>query len=861
MRKAILSLLVTLLLVQISSPVLASSPASIDIDSHQQSVSADQAIRFTAVVKDNSGNPINEQITWSASSGTIDSDGLFTPGMVGQTIITANSGNVNSTTTVQVTAGWPVGIQSGFNLTEVSIDDTISLNATLVDRAGNPVSGDLTWRCQNGEIDYDNMTWKPDEVGSAVMRIIYLELEIQVVFNVVPGSPTSLEIPFGLTVQSGNTIHIIPVAKDARGNEVGISKAGELTWSSENGSISPSGIYFGGAPGLWNVSVNSTSGAFGSGVIRVLPAQATGLDIEMDVTQARTGSPVTLSAIRTDVLGNSGEVLLPLANWTVPTGSLSMEGDSVVWIPSKIGDWTIGVSDQGFSATMQVNVIQGEVTGIEILLSENVLNSGELVVASISAYDAAGNQRAVDGAWTIASELSAVDQGDWMELRPGPIGNFTISATWFDNETQLVHEVESIIHVTSGELARIVLPESGTRVPSDGVLELQPIFEDEYGNVIDEVLVTWVIDDIDMTMEIRLAGDRWAPSSIGMHEIRAMSQGVFAITDVEVIAGTARHISTDFDDGIEVASAENVEIKISTLDVHGNVALASDITFEFEDPQGVVSPSSKGDGYWVVTGGQAGEWNLRLSTGSATQDIAVVVSPGQAVRLLADIPEQNPEEGSSMIIRIHAIDQAGNRIEVPPADVTIKCTTGPATHLAGDTYEVSIDQSGQSQSCNAYWDDLVAQRFFDVDAVLFGGGLGDSNTALTMVSIIVFLFIAIMVVLIRRLKGDQDDVDYWEDEYEEYEEDSISEETYQEEIIEEPEVKSEPVPVVAETTEEQPSESKEDLRARLAAEAKKTGVMQAAPGTEQGKTGWYIDSDGQLTSWLVSESGEWTRMS
>ncbi len=862
MRKAILSLLVTLLLVQISSPVLASSPASIDIDSHQQTVSADQAIRFTAVVKDNSGNPINEQITWSASSGTIDSDGLFTPGMVGQTIITATSGTVNSTTTVQVTAGWPVGIQSGFNLTEVSIDDTISLNATLVDRAGNPVSGDLTWRCQNGEIDYDNMTWKPDEVGSAVMRIIYLELEIQVVFNVVPGNPTSLEIPFGLTVQSGNTIHIIPVAKDARGNEVGISKAGELTWNSENGSISPSGIYFGGAPGVWNISVNSTSGAFGSGVIRVLPAQATGLDIEMDVTQARTGSPVTLSAIRTDVLGNSGEVVLPLANWTVPTGSLSMEGDSVVWIPSKIGDWTIGVNDQGFSATMQVNVIQGEVTGIEILLSENVLKSGELVVASISAYDAAGNQRAVDGAWTIPSELSAVDQGDWMELRPGPIGNFTISATWFDNETQLVHEVESIVHVTSGELARIVLPESGTRVPSDGVLELQPIFEDEYGNVIDEVLVTWVIDDIDMTMEIRLAGDRWAPSSIGMHEIRAMSQGVFAITDVEVIAGTARHISTDFDDGIEVASAENVEIKISTLDVHGNVALASDITFEFEDPQGVVSPSSKGDGYWVVTGGEAGEWNLRLTTGSATQDIAVVVSPGQAVRLLADIPEQNPEEGSSMIIRIHAIDQAGNRIEVPPADVTIKCTTGPATHLAGDTYEVSIDQSGQSQSCNAYWDDLVAQRFFDVDAVLFGGGLGDSNTALTMVSIIVFLFIAIMVVLIRRLKGDQDDVDYWEDEYEEYEEeDSIAEETHQEEIIEEPEVKSEPVPVVAETTEEQPSESKEDLRARLAAEAKRTGVMQAAPGTEQGKTGWYIDSDGQLTSWLVSESGEWTRMS
>ena len=56
-------------------------------------------------------------------------------------------------------------------------------------------------------------------------------------------------------------------------------------------------------------------------------------------------------------------------------------------------------------------------------------------------------------------------------------------------------------------------------------------------------------------------------------------------------------------------------------------------------------------------------------------------------------------------------------------------------------------------------------------------------------------------------------------------------------------------------------ESTEDLRARLATRAKKTGVMQAAPGTEQGKTGWYIDSSGELTSWLVSDDGTWTRIS
>ena len=854
MQKNILSLLVFILLVQITSPVIAATPASIQIDSHSQSISADQAIRFTAVVKDSSGSPINEPINWSASSGSIDSDGLFTPGKAGQTIITATSGGVNSTSSINITPGWPVGIQSGFNVTEISVDDEIDLNATLVDRAGNPVDGELTWRCQNGEIDYLNKTWSPDEVGNATMRIIYMELEIQVIFNVIPGTPNSLQIPFGLTVQSGTTFHIIPTAQDSYGNEVGISKAGELTWSVENGSISPTGVYFAGAPGIWNVSVNSTSGANGTGTIRVLPAQATGLSVTMDVSQARTGSPVVLSAIRTDVLGNSGEVVLPLANWTVPTGSLAMEGDSVVWIPSKTGDWTIGVSDQGFSATMQVNVIHGIIIGIDVMLSENVLRSGDSIVASISAYDAAGNHRSVNGAWEIDDELMAEDKGDWMQLRPSAMGEFSISATWFDNETQTVHEVEKIVSITYGELARIILPESGTRVPSDGVLNLQPIFEDEFGNTVDEVMVTWIIDGVDMTMEIRLADDKWAPTSLGMHEIRAMAQGVFAITDVEVIAGTARHIVTDRDSGVIVNSGEQVEITISTLDVHGNIALASSVDFEFDDPQGIVSPSSKGDGYWIIEGGETGEWNLRIKTGSATLDIPVSVSYGEAVRLLAEIPEQNPEEGSKMIVRIYAIDQAGNRVDVPADEVKIQCTVGSAKHIAEDTYEISIDEAGQSQSCNIYWGELVAQRFFDVDAVLFGGGLGNSNTALTMVSIIIFLFLAIMFVLIRRLKSEESDDDYWEDELEEEpEEDDLDADL---EIA-----NDEPETPIEQKEEVKVEESKEELRARLAEEAKRTGVMQAAPGTEQGKTGWYIDSDGQLTSWLVSESGEWTRMS
>ena len=91
-------------------------------------------------------------------------------------------------------------------------------------------------------------------------------------------------------------------------------------------------------------------------------------------------------------------------------------------------------------------------------------------------------------------------------LSPGPLGH-TLSATWFDNETQTVHQTESTVSVVAGELSRIILPESGTQVASDSVLlYLNPIFEDEYGNTIQSTQVTWIVDNEDQTMQIRLAG-------------------------------------------------------------------------------------------------------------------------------------------------------------------------------------------------------------------------------------------------------------------------------------------------------------------------------------------------------------------
>jgi len=851
-QKKYSTILMILLILPVTMPNSSANADSISIDEHPWSISADQGIQFSAIVLDSMGNSLDEQINWSASSGMIDSSGFFTPSFVGNVTVTASVGQINSSTYISVTGGWPYAIQTSFTTLDVGIDDNVDLNATLVDRGGNPLDFDLVYRIQNGEIDYENKTWSPDKVGNTTLRIMYQEIEEQVIFNVQPGNATELQIPLGLTVQSGSSIHINLTAYDSHGNEVKLSEVGQLTFEVENGSISNTGLYFATTPGFWNVSVNNSFGAVGFGKIRVLPAQATGLDIEIESGEIRAGSAVSLSAIRTDIFGNSGEIDLPLSNWTTPSGTLAKVGQSVQWTPSEIGNWIIGVSDQGYSATLSVYVSEGFANNIDIVFSEPIFKSGDLIIASLSVYDAAGNSKPVDGAWEISSTINSVDHGTWQELRPGPVGNYSVSATWFDNETQQVFEVQKYMEIISGQLARIILPESGTQIASDEVLIMNPIFQDEYGNEITGVLVEWKIDQQDMTMQIRLSGDKWAPGRLGIHEIRATSQGIFAITEVEVIPGVARKIFSNYNETINIQSGKSVEIEIFTLDINGNQALADEVSFDFDDPAGTVSTSSTGIGYWHIEGGIEGSWNLRISSGTATDDITVNVSFGEPVRLIAELPPETPDEGDEIILRIFALDQAGNTVPVPDSEVTIQCTAGSATHVSEDTYILKIEQAGQSQSCNIYWNDLVAQRFFDVGAVLFGGGLGSTNTALTMVSIIVILFIAIMMILIRRIRPEKQKEDYWDDE--EYFEETEREEDKNDDVIE-------TVKEQLESEEPQENQSPEDIRSKLTAEANRTGVMQAAPGTEQGKSGWYVDSTGELSAWIVGDDGSWTKHS
>lgn len=909
MRAIFVVLLLLSTVLQAIPLVEAGTPASVTVSSDSNSVSVDGAIQFTAEVRDSGGALLDDDVIWSASNGTITSDGMFTGWNQGSVTIKAAIGSINGTKIIQVNTGWAMKIISEIVVSELAIDGSLQLLAHLADRAGNEIDGEVTWRVSSGTYDSATSMWMPSVIGSSELVATWFELETIVTINIVAGAPSTLLFLDDLITQSGTHLQINPILVDSLGNEMDLSLAGQLFWDIEDGSISSSGDYIASQPGRWNLSINSSSGANGSTTVKVLPGPAVGLSIDLGNQTIRAGVPIVLVAIREDILGNFAPLDLSISNWTVSTGSLAVLGSDIIWTPSSIGLSIIGVQDQGFSETINIDVSYGPASSLDLDFSRT-LNSGESIITSLVMRDEAGNSRTVNGSWDVDAGLYADIFTEWVVLKPKEIGLFNISATWFDNDSSSSMHIKQQIEVIHGGLAKIRIIDSGSKVASDDTIDLSPSFEDQNGNHILPMPVNWTIDGEVKTMEMRLANFSWAPTELGIHEIRVMADGIYAVVEIEVIPGVPRQIQTNFDRGIVVISGSSVTFSISALDVHGNAAPADDIEFFLSDPLGEVTASANGTGMWDLKGGSAGQWELRITEASASHSIPVTVTPGIIVRLVANLPDNTPDQGGKMIITVIALDSAENEVAFDPSKIVVACSAGEVSNLGNSTWELLVDESGTDHACTVKMDNLVAQRFFDVDAVLLGGSLGDTDAALSMIMLIMFLLGGVMIVIVRRLSKANETGVWGENDpsakdYGDLVEITDGQQNPQKasgndtQAVQDGKVStsrkrpsrsqlktgggkkskgkgsrkvgrrpaasanipvqsydSTPYQAVVPT---QGYESQEDMRHRLAAIAKQTGVMQAAPGTEQGKTGWYIDVDGHLSSWRVDADGSWNK--
>jgi len=833
-------------------------PVRVELSADLVSITADEVIMFTAQLYDNLNNQVSGEVVWSCSNGSITDDGIFYPWSAGTVLIQASHNGLVGSMNITVTSG----VGQSLEVTSLTADVLlpVTLTADLLDARGNAqTASNVVWTIDGMYIGTGEPLWTPMDIGEYSIRARLYQMEHDDVLVVSAGAPHEFVFDEGMQVRSGSALQMTPSLVDINGFEMNITTAGNRVWEVENGSIIPSGWFTATHPGLWAVNV-SAGNVTGSGTIRVVPADATISQVTVlsNSEQFTAGVAYEIAAMRTDSLGYSGTITPPLANFTVSSGALSNIDGSVYWTPGAVGTHELRVDDDGVLSTLSVDVVHGSAIDAELILVSSSFAAGGQSTVAFIATDVVGNKWMVNGTMTLVNGNSSqysVFTG-YAVVTPEESLTWRIEGNWFDVSTGIRFEPVFQVKSSPGELAFIQLNGDGIILPSDTPLALNPQFFDAYSNQLEEIGLNWTVDGVDSTIDILLSDLHWIPTTVGGHEIRANADGVFATVRLTVVAGDARNLVTNFEDGLTVQAGIASELFIQTIDAHGNLAPSTAVITTLDGEFGTLVASSSGNGYWDFTGRSKGTYSLELKQDNATHVLDLTVDSGTPVRIVSTMEFENIAQGDTVLLRVQSVDVYGNPVEVDPANTTISCTSGSAKHVTSDTWELDISTSGNDRSCNVLWNGLLSQNYFDVESVLLGGAVGSTNTAMGLGIFLLALILVTFVVLVR--KANQEDVEWTEDgfEDEEFEDDQSTESDLDSELVDHADFET----VDEKEASLSPPHIQDDERASLAKKAAEVGVMQAISGTEQGSSGWYVDVSTEMQYWDVGTDGSWTRV-
>ena len=834
--------------------------ANINIIASSTVVSADRIIQFTVSLTDSNGQATTGGVEWTSTNGTIEETGLFFPWSTGDVTITATHGSINASMNVTVVHGWASSIIIDSDST-IRARNPHTFSAVLFDSKGNPFSSSgILWEVEGQPLNVGNPLWIPSQPGIYSVSAFYQEIQVTEMITVIADVPSEFVFPEGIVMRSGGALQIVPELQDAYGYPMNLYASGTLNWEAESGIINGTGWYFPQEPGVWNVSVTSSGNVTGNGTVRVLPADAALLTMQLgdeNSTEVLSGESYDLKSIMTDSLGNSAEIIVPLENWTIPSGEISWSGEYPIWTPNDVGQFTLSVQESGLEVSLDVNVSHGIAQNIVFLSNEQTMNAGDDVVFTLNAIDSAGNTWPVNGTIEIESGETVQDTY-FLMMRLDQLGDLSISGSWTNPMNNQTYSTNVVFEIYPGDLALITLEGNAAVIPADEILDLDPKFFDGYGNNIDDIELNWTVDGIDSTLQLRLSDSIWYPETIGGHEIIANADGVFASIRLNVVSGSAYDLSIDADDDIILTAGQGQPFYFDAIDVYGNNAAARNISTSFNSSILTVEQSNLGPGWWDLTGYVAGNYMLPIIQDSANYFVPVAVISGNPVRVLVSLDGDNFSQGDKTLLTVSAVDSFGNEVSLDPSEVDVECTSGKDEYVTGNTWEIDLNVAGRDRKCTVAAEGLVAQYYFEVDNVLFNGLLGSSNTAVGLISILLIMILAVLIVLIK--KGPKSFEDKWVDE-------EFDKEYSEEDEIDEVESDSDEINEVESSLDESAVSQEEPiptLDASVLEEKKKaatdTGVMQAINPSEQGKTGWYVDASGEIMKWEVTDDGGWNRL-
>ena len=347
-----------------ASVTVTQTLTSISVSPPSASVAVSGAQQFTATARDQFGNPMVPQptFTWTVSGGgTISSSGLFTaastPG--GPYTVTAANGSVSGTASVTVTQTL-TSISVSPPSASVAVSGAQQFTATARDQFGNPMvpQPTFTWTVSGGGTISSSGLFTAASTPGGPYTVTAANGSVSGTASVtVTQTLTSISVsPPSASVAVSGTQQFTATARDQFDNPMVPQPT--FTWTvSGGGTISSSGLFTAASAPGGPYTVTAASGSV-SGTASVTVTQTlTSISVSPPSASVAVSGTQQFTATARDQFGNP-MVPQPTFTWTVSGGGTISSSGLFTAASTPGGPYTVRAANGSVSGTASVTVTQ-----------------------------------------------------------------------------------------------------------------------------------------------------------------------------------------------------------------------------------------------------------------------------------------------------------------------------------------------------------------------------------------------------------------------------------------------------------------------------------------------------------------------
>ncbi len=459
--------------------------------------------------------------------------------------------------------------------------------------------------------------------------------------TVASGPPLRLEVlPAELRIESGETVALRAVARDAGGNAVAPAEAVQWTLSADVGDLDDGGGFT--ARRVGEATVAAVAGELrGEARVEVTAGRLVTIALEPRNLTVASGTERRFRAVGQDPGGNP----VPLtATWSLSDAIGELDGTGR-FRAVRAGTARLVVASGRVAASTEIEVVPGPLASIAVSPARAEVPAGTIAVFTAAGRDAAGNAVAIEPAWELSSPVGRIDAAG--ELTGGRLGTTQVVA----RSGEVAGTADA--RVVPGALTRLTVEPATATVAAGSSQGFAVTAVDVAGNR--------------MTVE-----PAWRVAGEG----RIDSDGVFSATlaGAVTLAAVVGDLSVEAAVEVTPGPLASIEVTPRRLDIAAGAAQAFEATGR--DALGnerAITP------VWTVTAGvgtigaqdgrlaavTAGAGSVVATAGALSGVADVTVVPGPLAAIDLDAPG-DVQVGGMRPLGWTGADANGNAVEVSP---------------------------------------------------------------------------------------------------------------------------------------------------------------------------------------------------